>query len=307
MKKMHRILALMMALGMLLSLCACGGRELSFEERLQKAQEKANGMHSQHMDVEMQLSMEMSVLGKSESVDMTMTMSTDTQKEPNVTRLETNVTVLGTTQKILTYTEEVDGELWTYMSMDGGHSWQKQSAAKAGLGSTADPMQIMGLFVKSAKGFEKTGTETVNGSEASVYSGVLDSSYFQEILSMTGMESALTEAGENLGMEDFAEAFRDLGEIPMTIAIDDHSGRMVRYTMELTEAMQKLMQNIFDSVMGGNGVPGLSFTLKIGNCVATATMSQFDSVPEIQIPEAARQAEEVEAPTEAGVSQAFHF
>ena len=285
MKKSRRILALAIAALMLLSLCACG-REESFETRLKKATDEMNELQSQHLDMVMDLGMELTVMGKSQNLDMTMNYSIDTQKDPARARMEIEMSAMGTSQKILGYTETIDGQICVYLSMDGGKHWEKQSAETSGLQIPADTNEVTQLFVKNAEHFEKTGTETINGAAATVYSGVMGGEYVKELMASTGMGSAL---GESFGLDGMDNAFDDLGDIPMTIAIDDHSGRILRYTIDMTSMMEKLMKNILDATLNDQGLGGINLEIKISRCLFTATLSQFNSVPEIVIPGEARQ------------------
>ena len=74
----------------------------------------------------------------------------------------------------------------------------------------------------------------------------------------------------------------------MTIAIDDESGLLVRYTMDMAEVMGNLMKNIFDSLLASQGMSGIKIDITVSKCDATATLSQFNSVPEIVIPAEAK-------------------
>lgn len=286
MKKRNRILALALTLVLLLCLCACGSsmKNASFEERMDYAQEQMSKLDSVHADMIMDVELEMSVLGQSQSMNMTMSYAMDTDNKSGITRMEINITVMGTTQKILSYSETVDGELTTYTSVDNGRSWEKLTA-EAGSPVTLDSAQAAELFARNAGSFTKTGTETINGSQATVYSGELDEKYFEEVIQMTGVSSALEET---LGVEGAGDMFSGLGSIPLTIAIDDNSGMMVRCTMDMTNAMQAMMKNVFDLAMESSGLGSIEIEIEIPKAIATMTLSQFNSVGEIVIPDEAR-------------------
>ena len=287
MKKMNRFLALAMALVMLLALCACGeGGTRSvitpdFESRMRQAQENMSKLESMHMEMSMDVTMELSVLGQTQPMDMRVYYTMDTQNEPARTKLVITTSSMGQSQEQVMYTDE-SGMI--YMQIDG-RSWQRQSAQGSSQANEMQPDQMLQLFLNSAGSFRETGSETINGSKATVYSGVLGGDYVKQVLETTGLGSTL---GEALGTGDAGNLFDNLGEIPMTVAIDDESGLVVRYTMDMAVVMENLMKNLFDSLLESQGMSGVKIEIKIGNCLATATLSQFNSVPEIVIPAEAK-------------------
>lgn len=287
MKKMNRFLALAMALVMLLALCACGEggtRSIStpdFETRMRQAQENMAKLESMHMEMSMDMSMELSVLGQTQPMDMRVYYTMDTQNEPARTKLVITTSSMGQSQEQVMYTDE-SGMI--YMQIDG-RSWQRQSAQGNSQANEMQPDQMLQLFLNSAGSFRETGSETINGSKATVYSGVLGGDYVKQVLETTGLGSTL---GEALGTGDAGNLFDNLGEIPMTVAIDDESGLVVRYTMDMAQVMENLMKNLFNSMLTSQGLNGVEIEIKVSNCMATATLSQFNSVPEIVIPAEAK-------------------
>ena len=287
MKKMSRFLALAMALVMLLALCACGeGGTRSvitpdFESRMRQAQENMSKLESMHMEMSMDVTMELSVLGQTQPMDMRVYYTMDTQNEPARTKLVITTSSMGQSQEQVMYTDE-SGMI--YMQLDG-RSWQRQSAQGNSQANEMQPDQMLQLFLNSAGSFRETGSETINGSKATVYSGVLGGDYVKQVLETTGLGSTL---GEALGTGDAGNLFDNLGEIPMTVAIDDESGLVVRYTMDMAQVMENLMKNLFNSMLTSQGLNGVEIEIKVSNCMATATLSQFNSVPEIVIPAEAK-------------------
>ena len=287
MKKMNRFLALAMALVMLLALCACGeGGTRSvitpdFESRMRQAQENMSKLESMHMEMSMDVTMELSVLGQTQPMDMRVYYTMDTQNEPARTKLVITTSSMGQSQEQVMYTDE-SGMI--YMQIDG-RSWQRQSAQGSSQANEMQPDQMLQLFLNSAGSFRETGSETINGSKATVYSGVLGGDYVKQVLETTGLGSTL---GEALGTGDAGNLFDNLGEIPMTVAIDDESGLVVRYTMDMAQVMENLMKNLFNSMLTSQGLNGVEIEIKVSNCMATATLSQFNSVPEIVIPAEAK-------------------
>ena len=286
MKKIDRILALALALGMLLALGACG-RELSFEEKMGLATEKISALKSQHMNLEMNLSMELAMMGESQPVDMVMRYDMDIQNEPARSRMLMTVDASDEPEELLLYTETENGQTWVYLSGDKGQTWEKTSPEDSGVNMPSNPEQVTELFRKNAQNFEKTGEETINGYHATVYSGTMGEEYAAELMGRSGMGSVLSES---MGVGALDGIFEGLGDIPTTIAIDNDSGMIVRYTMDMAEIMETIMKRVFDRVLTAQGLGMLQIEVKVTHCVCTVELSQFDKVPEIVIPEAAKAA-----------------
>lgn len=229
----------------------------------------------------MDVTMELSVLGQTQPMDMRVYYTMDTQNEPARTKLVITTSSMGQSQEQVMYTDE-SGMI--YMQIDG-RSWQRQASQGNSQANEMQPDQMLQLFLNSAGSFRETGSETINGSKATVYSGVLGGDYVKQVLETTGLGSTL---GEALGTGDAGNLFDNLGEIPMTVAIDDESGLVVRYTMDMAQVMENLMKNLFNSMLTSQGLNGVEIDVKISNCMATATLSQFNSVPEIVIPAEAK-------------------
>lgn len=252
-----------------------------FESRMRQAQENMSKLESMHMEMSMDVTMELSVLGQTQPMDMRVYYTMDTQNEPARTKLVITTSSMGQSQEQVMYTDE-SGMI--YMQLDG-RSWQRQSAQGNSQANEMQPDQMLQLFLNSAGSFRETGSETINGSKATVYSGVLGGDYVKQVLETTGLGSTL---GEALGTGDAGNLFDNLGEIPMTVAIDDESGLVVRYTMDMAQVMENLMKNLFNSMLTSQGLNGVEIEIKVSNCMATATLSQFNSVPEIVIPAEAK-------------------
>lgn len=282
---MKKIFAMTLVLALCLCLCACGGNQPDFSTRMQTSQEAMAELKSFRMETTLDMSMEMSVMGQSQAMDMNIAYTMDVNKESGVTRMEMTVTAMGSSQKMLSYIETANGESTVYLSTDNGRTWQKQTA-DANTVST-DPAQALELFNKNAKNFKRSGSETINGSKVTIYKGELDENYVGELMKMTGLGDSL---GSSLGVDGGDELFKDLGKIPMTVAIDDNTGMLVRYTMDMTKVMQKLMENVFSSLMASYGMGNIEIKINISKAEGVAVFSQFNEVGEITIPDAAKAA-----------------
>ncbi len=302
MKKSSKILALALTLALLLCLCACGSdgtRSLpgglfsqpkpeTFEGHVQLAEEQMKELKSFHMDMSMDLRMKMKLMGQSFDTDVIADYGMDTEQEPLKIAMEIKMEMssLGQheSQNSLIYVVQEGNEQYvTYTSVDNGKTWQKQS------GSLPEAVQQdtgkqMALFLSCGESFRETGKRTVNGEPAIEYQGELKGDFVQQAIESSG---ALGSLGELLGSEVPEDLFRDLGAIPVTVAFDEASGRMVFYEMDMTESMGVLMQRLMGSMMQSFGIEGLELEMSVAKI--SATLSKFDQVS-VSVPAAAQAA-----------------
>ena len=297
MKKFRNLACLFLALAMMFSLTACQ----SFEAKMTKAAAKMEKLQSYRMDLDMDMEMNLALLGESMDMNMSMKGTSDVNTEPMRMKMDMSIEMMGDEIKMLTYGEK-DGDAYvTYVSPDGGSTWAKQSVDAGEMPGFADKNEF-GMLFKLVQSFEKTGTETIRGSEAVVYSGVIEGEQIDEALEMSGVLESLYES-MNLGIDADKIDFSAYGSIPTTIAFDSKSGMIVRYTMDMSEIMQNMLPAVMDEMMSSMiseaglenfDLSTLGFKLEIGKVFVTAEFYDFDAVGTIEIPEAAKTAEEMQ-------------
>lgn len=297
MKKIKKTLAILLVLAMALSLAACG----SFETKMARAARKMEKLQSYRMDMNLDMGFTMSLLGQSMALDMGMQGQADVLTDPMKMKMDMTLSVLDEEVQMLNYTEK-DGEHFvTYVSPDGGDTWAKKSV-DAGEMSEFSVLDNFGLLFKLAGTFEKGDTVTVRGSEATAYSGLVQGEDIKALIGSTGVLDSLQEQLE-VDLEDAAQALDDLGSVPVSIAIDNKSGMITRYTMDLTEVMQKLMPLVMDQAMAsmaqeagleGLDLSKLGLTLDVDRVTAVVELYDFDAVASFEIPQEAKEAPDLD-------------
>ena len=297
MKKIKKTLAILLVLAMALSLAACG----SFETKMARAARKMEKLQSYRMDMNLDMGFTMSLLGQSMDLDMGMQGQADVLTDPMKMKMDMTLSVLDEEVQMLNYTEK-DGEHFvTYVSPDGGDTWAKKSV-DAGEMSEFSVLDNFGLLFKLAGTFEKGDAVIVRGSEATVYSGLVQGEDIKALIGSTGVLDSLQEQLE-VDLEDAAQALDDLGSVPVTIAIDNKSGMITRYTMDLTEVMQKLMPLVMDQAMAsvsqeagleGMDLSKLGLTLDVDRVTAEVELYDFDAVASFEIPQEAKEAPDLD-------------
>lgn len=272
MKKTKRILVFAILAAMLLSLCGCG----MFRTHVAKAAIKMSKLESLHADVEMQISMGISVLGQDVNADATVTGGADIQRDPERVYVNMNAEVAGFEQNMLLYAVGRDGGADVYSSADSGESWTKDSIENddSSKSSKADGKSVFLLLSDSAASFKEYGKEKVNGADAIRYNGKITSDELKQALELADVKQSLEES---LDVELDDDVFEDLGDVPVSIWIDVKSGMIVRVEMDMSDVMQGLVPVLVDKAMEKTDV-GIGVNTKVYDATVSITLSEFDAV-----------------------------
>lgn len=273
-----KLLAALLVLALMLGLCACGSPRTSAEV-MKRAGENLAKVKSMTFD----MTLEMSMSSRNETVDMTISMDGETTTEPVVVHADMAIDLgaLGAMEMEL-YAEQNDDTVTTYISALG--QWRKEEAPLDEENAALDAKGDMGSSLAYASGLEEIGVETVGGVEAARYDGVITKEHLQEVLKNTGVLDDLGDAMDlKKSLEDAAENTAGLGDIPISIWIDKEAMLPVRYEMDMTEMMQKLMDQVSTAVsMEYPTVSRVKVSMTIGG---------IDAVDAITIPDEARNAQ----------------
>lgn len=295
MKLFKRCTAVLLILALALALAGCG-----FAAKMTRAAKKMEKLQSYRMDLDMDMALKLFMLGQSMDMDMKISGSSDVNTDPSRTKAELRIKMLGQDIPMLSYTDKTDTGLVTYSSPDGGKTWTRQTVESPELAEAAGKNGFTRLL-KLASAFEKTGTETVRGSEATVYSGVISGEDLESVMEISGV---LKNVFSTMDMSMDGLDLTQYGGIPTTISLDNKSGMVVRYTMDMTEFMGKMMPAMMDAVMkeaaADSGLEGLDlsklgFSVETGRVFAAVELYDFDAVGTIEIPAEALAASELAA------------
>ena len=187
----------------------------------------------------------------------------------------------------LAYVVNEGASLIVYISLDGGDTWQKQIDPQNAAVPQAPLETVDGFLGANAMEFAFAGTQEVDGKSASVFTGRMDGQRLQEILSSTGAMEGLSEA---MGGDLPDDALLALGDVLVTILIDEESGLPVRIVIDMTESIATLMNVLLVQTLGGYGI---EVSVENPTMVLTIALSRFDSIEPIEIPEAVLNAPEM--------------
>lgn len=268
-----RILAAAIALLLAISLSACGD---SFESAMARALSEMQDVESLHMDMVMSLDMSLSAEGQTIDLPISMDMSMDTINEPLTAHATMNMNVMQQPVGVEYYLEQSGENYQMYANMDGG-GWESMSMDETELGqfSAVDGVEF---YLQCASAFEKVGEEEVRGATASRYDGEIPADMLAEALERSGAYSMV----EGLGVsEDSTEGLTS--GMGLSIYLDNETGLPVRYDIDMTDLMREMMEATLAAVGAGDAM-----SWEIGEASVSVTLSEFNGIDAIEIPDDAR-------------------
>ena len=281
MKNLKRTAALALAAALVAGLAACGGDTPL--DVMKTAQDKM--AEAKSMSYDMRMEMNMTLAGQ--TMESVTAGKIDYIADPLTMKMEMDMN-MGSMGSMMMYmfAEQTDAGYMAYMSLDG-QTWMKQALADETLIEQYDAQKSMDLYLNGIEDFKAAGTETVNGSEATRYDGVISKAAMNEVMAASGAADQLAQLG--LSREEAEALYQDLGELPVSIWIESGSGLPVKYEMDMTGVMQQMMINMVTS-MGGTEEDAAS--ISVDKMLISMTLDNFNEVEEIVIPEEAKNAQE---------------
>lgn len=257
----------------------------SATEAIVAATQKMEALNSFHMDMDINLDMQMIIdMGDAKTaipMQIQVPGHLDAFTKPFQGKFDLSMSVMGETMGALIYMAQEEGKTVLYLSTDEGVTWKKQINDNAEL--TSDPAAaVQKLVDPDLVQFERTGVEEIDGKPATVYTGKVDGQRLQALLESAGAAEELQEA---MGDDVPADLLSNLGDMGLTFVIDDESGLPVRISIDMTSFLKELMGAAMAASMGEEATEGFEF--EVSSAIVDCTLSQFDAVEPFAIPEAA--------------------
>ncbi len=268
-----RILAAAIALLLAISLSACGD---SFESAMARALSEMQDVESLHMDMVMSLDMSLSAEGQTLDMPISMDMSMDTINEPLTAHATMNMNVMQQPVGVEYYLEQSGENYQMYANMDGG-GWESMSMDETELGqfSAVDGVEF---YLQCASAFEKVGEEEVRGATASRYDGEIPADMLSEAIERSGAYDMF----ESLGVSGESTDGLTSG-MGLSIYLDNETGLPVRYVIDMTDLMREMMDTTLSAVGAGDAM-----SWEVGEASVSVTLSDFNGIDAIEIPDYAR-------------------
>ena len=213
----------------------------------------------------------MSAMGQSVQTDTTMDMVCFNDPMKMKADMTMDMGALGSVS--MSIFAQADGDTYNMYLYDG-NTWTSQTAAVNAL-EQYDAQQSVNLYLDSGAEYISVGTEEINGMTTDKYTGVIRGEAMEEVLKASG---ATTNLESSLGgMVDVSDFYSDLGDMPITVWIDQESGYPVRYFMDMTDVMQSMMSKAMSGIEGGD-------TLTIDKVEVTMDCSNYNNATDFEIP-----------------------
>lgn len=273
--------ALVLALCIFLSLTACGGSGGGKSDPLAAAMQ--NMEKAESMDAKMVMEMDMEAGGQ--TMETVTTMDCSIFNKPMRMKMDMTMDMGGYGDVSMEmYAEEAeDGSIVLYQY--DGMDWSSQSVTAADLGQY-DVSSSMDSYMASTTDFKQEGTEEVEGVSAYKYTGVITGESMQEVMLSSGaLDSMSTQM--NMDEAQMKDMLSGLGDIAVTMWIDEESLYPVRYDMDMTAIMDGLTGKIMETA-GGAEAAGVA--MSIPKMTISMTCSNFNGATDFTIPAEAKNA-----------------
>ncbi len=279
MKFMKRMGALALGAALAVSLTACGGggADKSAAEAINAANEKANAAKSMSAN----MVMEMSMTAADQTIDMNTTMQMDCIMDPMKLRANASISMgpLGSMDMVVY--AQANGDKYTTYTSDGVN-WIVEEMSQEELGQY-DAHASMDMYLENAEDFKADGTEELSGGTADRYQGVIRGDALKKVIENSGSMDSMTASMGPDAAAMMETMFKDLGDMPITIWIDQATGYPARFYMDMSDVMSKMMTNLEKEA-------GQSLGVTFNKVVITLDYTGFDSVEDFEIPAEALEA-----------------
>ena len=274
MKSGKRIAVLALGAALTLSMTACGGTENRDNSSgdIGTAMEKLNAVSS--LDATMVMEMNMSVMEQVMETKTTMNMSCFNDPMKLKADMTMDMGDLGSVD--MSMYASMDGDTYNMYLYDGS-SWTTQAVDVSYL-QQYDAKESMNLYLESGDDYTLAGTEEINGSTANKFTGVIRGEALEEVLAASGATNNLEAS---VGDLDLASLYSDLGDLEITVWVDQESGYPVRYAMDMTQMMQGMMDKILAASAEGEDTSGM---LTVDKVNMVMDCFNFNSAADFEIP-----------------------
>lgn len=281
--KFRKIFVAAAAAVMTFSAAGCGGgssvmETAAVEELLTLSQETMATVESMAAEITMEMDMAMG----EEAIETTTVANILTKQDPMQMQMDMYVVMEdgSEAQQMMMYAEEAEGKLRTYMY--SADTWYAQTMEIGDLGQY-DAEASMELYLNNIESFTATAEEDINGTKTTRIEGIIARDAMEEAIQNSGVADSAASLG--VTEEQMQKMYADMGDLPIVLWIDAE-GYVLKYEMDMTEMMQKIM----DTAMGAVGEMETEPSVSITKTSISMICSDFNNVEEIVIPAEAKSA-----------------
>lgn len=272
MKGIRKIAAGVLALATAFSLVSCSG--MTVEQRVGTGLQSVQDVKS--MDMDMAIDLQMSAAGQTMNFQITAVCSYFDAPLQIKADTTVNLSSLGS-QKTISYTQEKDGKYIQYTQL--GDEWLQKSIGLEDLEQYNTPDNLE-LYLQEGMNFKEAGQETVENTKTVKIEGVLTGEVMEQAISSSGMLDSVEGLSEEV-KQQLQNMYKDLPDMPITLWLDEKSSLPVKYEMNMTEMMNKMVQNAFQEISDAEGLSiGLDKAIISVHCYNYNNATPFTIPPE---------------------------
>lgn len=250
--------------------------DFSAADVLKQSIEKMNAVKS--MDSNVSMTMKISLMNEALNLNMYGTMSTISN--PILAKMDLTMD-LGELGKdtMQMYMEESNGKYTTYTQV-GKSEWIKQTM-DAGNQANAYDTQV---YLEALKDVKAVGKQTLQGKELYVVEGVVSGDVLEALIQQSGAMDIVAVSTEDADMQAMIQSMlTNLGNIKMRMWIDSDFYN-VKYEMDMTDLVKKMMENIANSGQMVGEDQELLKMIQFSEVSMSMTNSNFNGVEAFTIP-----------------------
>ena len=227
MKALKRTLSVLLAALLLFSLAGCG----SMSMRAANAAARLASQDGALLDISLDADVTLGLGGHSFNVSAKVAGPLEYTRDPSAGRLEFELGGMGLSGAAQAYWQKNDdGSRELYVSTDGGESWSHRTLEAKEKTSSLSVSDIFGALLTGMQSFtEVSRDEEVQGRSATCYDGTLDRELLRGLLAAAGY-------GSDAEDEDGRDIISMIGDLPVSIWLDNSDDRLLRVEIDLTEA-----------------------------------------------------------------------
>jgi|GEM_PF-4750087 len=251
--------------------------ELTVEEMITAAAENIQEVKNYDMTMDM----EMIISSQEQTAKMNSSASGTVFIDPIKMKLNMQIGISGINQDLEIYTEQDGNDIYVYTKMFD--SWQKDTFTAEAF-SAIQQYNVKGdfsLYLENAKNFEVVGTEVINNRDAYKIEGKISGQSLETMLSSNNYMNMLNSMGIDSSM--LREMYKDMEDIPFIMWVDKEKLYPVKYDMDITAVMSKIMDNVSST----DGAEILQ-DIKFDKFFITATMLNFNAATDFEVPAEAK-------------------
>ena len=313
--KTLKVLALVLIVVLALGLAACGKKEGGsggasgggaagdttsidpsgdVKQALTIAAMNMKNIKSMTYDIEMNMDME--IMGMEVATVTTGTMEAINEPLKMHANMKIDAGMLGGETEMEMYAEADGNKIISYTGVDLGEegvTWMK-SEEEIDMNSLSqyDLKKTIEIYAKYADQFEYVGEEEVNGQKTARFDGEITGDAINDVAESMGLD-------QQLGMSEGAEAleaFKDAGAMPVSFWVDPETGIVIKYDMDMSEVMNNITDKLLsseDTEIEGEDGETMELSFGFTKLTMTMTMTGYNNVDDIVIPEEAKNAESI--------------